>query len=107
MLNKSEGLTMAEKNEITLSTAKLLDLIETHLDKAHQAALKLAKPINDGRAAGMVGALEANELRGEAWEIAGAIATPFHMTAKFHTKLTGIAVRNEADLPQPRGGGDR
>lgn len=107
MLNKSEGLTMAEKQEVVESAAKLFASVETHLDRAHQAMLKLVKSIDDGRGAQMVGALEAGELRGQARIIAGKIAEPYHLVYLLHRRLTDIAIKNDADLPQPRGGGDR
>lgn len=107
MLNKSEGLTMAEKQEIALAGAKLFDTVETNLDRAHQGILKLVKTIEDGRGALMVGALETGMLKGEARAIAGKVGEAYHAVYALHRKLTDIAIKNEADLPQPRGGGDR
>lgn len=107
MLNVIEGLTMAEKQEVVQSAAKLFEAVETNLDRSHAGLTKLVKVIDDGRGALMVGALESGELRGEARALAGKVAEVSKLVYLFHKRLTDIAIKNDADLPQPRGGGDR
>lgn len=107
MLNVIEGLTMAEKQEVVQSAAKLFEAVETNLDRSHSGMLKLVKTILDGHGAQMVGALEAGELKSEARAIAGDIASATKRVYLLHKRLTDIAIKNDADVPQPRGGGTR
>jgi hypothetical protein len=103
----AKGLTMAEKQEIVLGGAKMAEAVESLLERGYKATIKMVKVIDDGHGAQMVGHLEANELRNEARSIAGAQADALARFYRLHKRLTEIAIKNDADVPQPRGGGTR
>lgn len=105
MLNKAEGLTMAEMQDIVLAGSKLFDATETNLERAYKAAIKLVKTIDDGHAALMVGHLEGNQLRNEARAIAGDLANAAARLYRLHRHCTDIAMKHGVDVPQPRSGG--
>lgn len=78
---------------------------ETKLESAAKKAEALQTIFDRGNALGMMGLLQANEMRAKARAAAGLVAQAEVIVAALHREATDIAVSKGVDVPQPRSGG--
>lgn len=78
---------------------------EAALDRAFAAVRRLSKVLEEGNAAGMVGALATMKMTAGIEVMAGAVMGVKAEVVGLHEKCTAIAIEHGVDVPMPRSGG--